>query len=300
LSIHARYATNDVRERLVLSRQSDVPQSKGHLNSGSPGVALERFDVAPALTELVRHVWIARWRLPPGQVSRQRVLTYPAFNLVIVREGAVLYGPVAKVQVRELAGHGWALGLLLRPGAGRLVSPVPPTELIGRSRPVSDAPVDAITKAMRQRAPSPTLAATISRWLGPTAARVDDRVRLVNRVCRLAEEDDTIVRVAQLARRVALSPRSLERLVVGHIGLTPKWLIECRRLQEAATTLHARPQTDLTQLALSLQYVDYAHFSRRYKEVLGETPDQTRSGPPPGPTPTRRRSPSPPRTGPRS
>ena len=37
------------------------------------------------------------------------------------------------------------------------------------------------------------------------------------------------------------------------------------------------PGTDLTDLALSLGYVDYAHFSRRYKEVLGETPDQTRA-----------------------
>jgi transcriptional regulator GlxA family with amidase domain len=28
---------------------------------------------------------------------------------------------------------------------------------------------------------------------------------------------------------------------------------------------------------LSLQYVYYAHFSRRYREVIGETPDQTRA-----------------------
>jgi AraC-like DNA-binding protein len=47
-------------------------------------------------------------------------------------------------------------------------------------------------------------------------------------------------------------------------------------LQRAATTLHAHPDTDLTELALSLQYADHAHFSRRYKEVIGETPDQTR------------------------
>ena len=98
----------------------------------------------------------------------------------------------------------------------------------------------------------------------------------MNRVCRLAEEDDTIVRVADLARRAGLSPRSLERLVVGHVGVTP--VVD--RMPPAARggdTLHAHPRTDLTDLALSLGYVDYAHFSRRYKEVLGETPDQTRA-----------------------
>ena len=255
-----------------------MPESKGHLNPGAPGVELERFEPEPALADLVRHVWLARWRLPPGEVAHQRVLTYPTFNLVVMDGGAALYGPDSKLQVRTLSGNGTALGLLLRPAAGRLlVAGVAPAELVGRGRPVPDAPIDEIDEALSGPTRVPVLTALLSRWLGPLAARVDDRGRLVNRICRLAEENDTIVRVADLARRAGLSPRSLERLVVDRIGLTPKWLLECRRLQQAATTLHAHPDTDLTELALSLQYVDYAHFSRRYKEVIGQTPDQTRT-----------------------
>lgn len=254
-----------------------MPESKGHLNPGTPGVELERFEPDPALADLVRHVWLARWRLRSGEVTHQRVLAYPTFNLVVMDGGAALYGPDPKLQVRALSGNGWALGLLLRPAAGRLLAAgVTPAELVGRSCPIPDAPIGEVDRALSQPLAAPGLTALLSRWLGPLAARVDDRGRLVNRICRLAEDDDTIVRVADLARRASLSPRSLERLVVDHIGLGPKWLIECRRLQQAATTLHASPDTDLTELALSLQYVDYAHFSRRYKEVLGETPDQTR------------------------
>jgi AraC-like DNA-binding protein len=255
-----------------------MPESKGHLNPGASGVELERFEADPALAELVRHVWLVRWRLPPGQVTHQRVLTYPTFNLVVMDGTAVLYGPNPKLQVRTLSGTGRALGLLLRPAAGRLLAAeVAPAELVGSSRPVPEAPIDEVDQALSRPAPVPVLTALLSRWLGPLAAGVDDRGRLVNRICRLAEEDDTIVRVAELARHAGVSPRSLERLVVAHIGLTPKWLLECRRLQQAATTLYAHPDTDLTQLALSLQYADYAHFSRRYKEVIGETPDHTRT-----------------------
>lgn len=254
-----------------------MPVSKGHLNPGASGVELERFEPDPVLAELVRHVWLAHWRLPPGEVAHQRVLTYPSFNLVVMDGGAALYGPDPKLQVRTLSGTGQALGLLLRPAAGRLlVAGVAPAELVGRSVPVPDAPIDELDRALSEPTPVPVLTALLSRWLGPLADRIADRGRLVNRICRLAEENDTIVRVAELARHAGLSPRSLERLVVEHIGLTPKWLIECRRLQQAATTLHAHPDTDLTELALSLQYVDYAHFSRRYKEVIGETPDHTR------------------------
>jgi AraC-like DNA-binding protein len=53
-------------------------------------------------------------------------------------------------------------------------------------------------------------------------------------------------------------------------------LIECRRLQQAATTLFTAPGTDLSELAARLDYTDYAHFSRRYRAVLGESPDTTR------------------------
>jgi AraC-like DNA-binding protein len=258
-------------------RGSDVPQSRGHLNPGSRGVELERFDVGRGLSDLVRHVWIARWQLQPGEINDQRVLAYPTFNLVIMNGTAALYGPDPRLQVRRLSGRGWALGLLLRPAAGVLLTPTAPRKLVGKGQPVNDAPIDAVERAMGHTDHVARLAALISLWLGPVAAQVDEQGRLVNRVSQLAEEDATIVRVTQLARRAGVSPRSLERLVVRHIGVTPKWLIDCRRMQEAATTLHARPDTDLTALALSLDYADYAHFSRRYKEVLGETPDRTRA-----------------------
>jgi transcriptional regulator GlxA family with amidase domain len=120
------------------------------------------------------------------------------------------------------------------------------------------------------------LARTLRGWLLPVAAGVDDRGRLVNEACRLAEEDSALTRAADLSARLGVSSRSLERLVRGHTGMTPKWLIECRRLQHAATTLFASPDTDLSVLAADLGYTDYPHFSRNYHRVLGESPRVTR------------------------
>jgi transcriptional regulator GlxA family with amidase domain len=99
---------------------------------------------------------------------------------------------------------------------------------------------------------------------------------LVNAVCELAENDDRILRSSDLAERVNVPVRSLERLVSSHLGVSPKWLIECRRLQHAATLLFAEPSTPLTGLAASLGYTDYPHFSRSYKSVIGESPRATR------------------------
>lgn len=99
---------------------------------------------------------------------------------------------------------------------------------------------------------------------------------MIDEVCRIAESDASLTRVDALAARCGLSMKTLERLVHECIGMAPKWLIGCRRLQQAATRLYSGTAAELSPLAAEWGYADYAHFSRRYRSVLGETPEQTR------------------------
>ena len=253
------------------------PESRGHLNPGSSGLAFDRFDLGADLAGLVRHVWVPRWSVPDGEVRPQRVLTYPALNAVITPEYASLFGPDSRLQVQELRGTSWAVGILFRPAAGPLLTSMDPVKLVGASEPLPAAPAGPVRQVMAGAAyDRDELAQTLRAWLLPVAAGVDDRGRLVNEACRLAEEDSALTRAADLSARLGVSSRSLERLVRGHTGMTPKWLIECRRLQHAATTLFASPDTDLSVLAADLGYADYPHFSRQYHRVLGESPWETR------------------------
>jgi AraC-like DNA-binding protein len=254
-----------------------VPESKGHLNPGSSGVVLDRFELGADLSGLVRHVWVPRWAVPDGEVRPQRVLTYPAHNAVIMPERADLFGPDPRLRVQELRGTSWAVGILFRPAAGPLLTTTNPVALAGASEPLPAAPAGPVRQVMAGTGYArDELVQTLRGWLLPIAASVDDRGRLVNEACRLAEEDPAITRAADLSARLGVSPRSLERLVRSHTGMTPKWLIECRRLQHAATTLFASPDTDLSVLAADLGYTDYPHFSRQYQRVLGESPRTTR------------------------
>jgi AraC-like DNA-binding protein len=254
-----------------------MPESRGHLNPGSTGVRFDRFELGPGLSDLVRHVWVPQWAVPDGEVWPQRVLTYPAYNAVITPERADLYGPDPRVQVQELRGTSWAVGILFRPAAGPLLTTTDPVALAGAGEPLPAAPTGPVREIMTASVyRREELVRTLRTWLFPVAARVDDRGQLVNEACRLAEEDPAITRAADLCARLGVSPRSMERLVRSHIGMTPKWLIECRRLQRAATTLFTSPDTDLSLLAADLGYTDYPHFSRQYQRVLGETPRATR------------------------
>lgn len=279
-----------------------MPESKGHLNPGASYVHLDRFELGDGLSDLVRHVWVGRWAVPGGEVRPQRVLTYPALNAAIMPGLAALHGPDSRVQVRELRGTSWVVGILFRPAAGPLLTATDPVELVGSSEPLPAAPAGPLEEIMtdagrasgdgdgggggrdtgdwieqdRIERDRGELVRVLRAWLRPAAARVDDRGLLVNEACRLAEEDPALTRAADLAARLGVSPRSLERLVRAHIGLTPKWLIECRRLQHAATTLYGSPAADLSALAADLGYTDYPHFFRQYQRVLGESPRTTR------------------------
>lgn len=266
--------------------------SRGHLNPGDAGVRFDRFAIG--LDELVRHVWVVRWDLPAGEVRPQRVLTYPTCNVVLTPEHARLYGPNPALGVQRLEGRSWAVGVLLRPAAARLLTATPPRDLVGRHEDLPQAPHAEIAAAMAHDEAGPDRVATaLRRWLAPAAARVDASGRTVNEVCRVAEERDDVVRVSDLADEVGVTTRTLSRLLRERVGVSPKWLIECRRLQRAAVTLHTHPDTDLATLAADLGYADQAHFTRRYREVLRETPDRTRragreaQGPQPGSRPGR-------------
>lgn len=250
-------------------------RSMGHLNPGSSGVIFNRFTIG--LPDLVRHVWVVRWDVPAGQHRDQRVLTYPACNAVIMPGDASLHGPEARVQVRRLVGRSWAVGVLLRPAAAPLLTTTPSKQLVATAVRLAGAPITTFEEVMAHNGSDASLLPQILRdWLGPFAARLTARGRLVNEICAIAETREDIVTVDELAEEAGMSGRSLVRLVQEFVGVNPKWLIECRRLQHAATRLFNEPGNDLASLAAELGFADQAHFTRRYHQVLDETPGATR------------------------
>ncbi|MGU3291387.1 helix-turn-helix domain-containing protein [Williamsia sp. M5A3_1d] len=251
--------------------------SRGHLNPGSPGVAFDRFELE--LPDLVRNVWVVRWQL--GEPLTQRVLNYPAVNVVVEAGPQVdgahhtgLYGPQPHVTERTLRGAGWAVGVLFRPAATPLLTDLTDTALLGADIVFDDAPSARLAAVMT--GDDGELREILDDWLAPLAERIDDAGRLATSATVIAEERTDITTAVGLADALHTSVRTVERAVRRHTGFTPKQLIECRRMQDAATRLYADPDTDLSTLAVELGFVDHAHFSRRYRAIIGETPGQTR------------------------
>ncbi|MCP4504001.1 MAG: helix-turn-helix transcriptional regulator [Deltaproteobacteria bacterium] len=91
------------------------------------------------------------------------------------------------------------------------------------------------------------------------------KAKLAQKICQelLSEEKDFNVKA--IAEQNEMSVRSLQRLFRTYVGLTPKWVLQRRRLQKAAVALDEE-NVSPAELAADLGYADQAHLARDFKE----------------------------------
>ena len=262
-----------------------------------------RLPPPPELADLVVHFWVPEWDLPPGRVERQLVLTYPVVNLVVEPDAVTVHGPHTSVSHRDLSGRGWAVGALLRPAAvpavlattgsdpaqhptkapatPSLSAPASAASLVDGQRRLDEPRLLAeVSHAMRPGAGDrqARAAAVLGHWISERKQAPDRDGQLANAGFDLIEADPGVTTVTELARRLAVSTRTLQRISLRHNGFTPGALIRRRRLQGAADRLRQDPDADLAALAHELGYADHAHLTREFRHVLGVTPSDYRSG----------------------
>ncbi|MDL9980717.1 AraC family transcriptional regulator [Microbacterium sp. ASV49] len=229
------------------------------------------------VADLVEWFWIPQWDLPDGVSSAQRTLGYPAANLVIEGDDVGLWGATTHVAERVLEGSGWAVGALLTP-AGFAALTAAPRDLVD-THVLLDAPeVVASVSAVMPEDHSAAIAA-FGAWLVDRAGALTGEGRLANDMVRMLMNDSSILRIEDAAARLAVSPRTLQRLAHRTVGLPPAAIIRRRRLQEAAQRVREAPGVRLADVAAELGYADQAHLANDFRTVLGLTASEYRENP---------------------
>ncbi len=260
------------------------PIERAHLKDPDDAShAMHRYPADPEFDGLLQRFWIPVWSVPPGREAPQRVLQYPV-SLVVVASGyARFYGVVSGLSTTTLTGTGWAVGAMCAPAAGALLARRPMDEFTDRYADLTEVlgtPGEVLSAKVRTAMAADPSApgahhaamAAFGDALRPFLPVDEDGV-LVNRIVAFVEGDPAVTRVTQVCERFGLSERALQRLVHRRLGLTPKWLIQRRRLQEAAERLRAGP-AGLGDVAAMLGYADQAHFTRDFARVTTMTPGQ--------------------------
>jgi transcriptional regulator GlxA family with amidase domain len=87
---------------------------------------------------------------------------------------------------------------------------------------------------------------------------------------------DEPIGIEDLARHVQVSVRSVQTAFRRLRGCTPMQMVMRRRLEAAGDMLRCpMPQTTVTHVATECGFFNFGRFSRRYREMFGETPSQT-------------------------
>ncbi|MET3859330.1 AraC-like DNA-binding protein [Dietzia sp. 2505] len=272
---------------------SDLPDRRGVLYPDRLPT-FHREDAPWELRDRIRWFWIPRWRLAPGETSRQELLPFPASNLVVEPGGVSLSGPTTGISHRDLSGTGWAVGALLRP-AGLASLTAEPRRLRDAETPVEAAGLHrAVTAAMGEadeavgRSCSPDQRESVARdralrffsaWAAANLAAPDAGGVMANAMEDLIASDRSIVRVDQVAAALGVSTRAVQRLAHRYVGLPPLAMIRRYRLQEAAQRLREDPAVTIARIAAELGYSDHAHLSADFRTVLGLSPRSYRRAP---------------------
>jgi AraC-like DNA-binding protein len=242
--------------------------------------SFHRVSPPEAVAAWVRWFWIPQWHLAPGRVSRQEVIAFPACNLAVESDLVGLAGPTTRRSFRDLTGHGWAVGALLRPAA--VPHLVEDPAAIRDAYLILDLPDlhAAVTAAMtsddedavrRSRAVD-----AFTHWLDDSMPAPDSEALLANAMADLIDGDPSVLQVEEAATRLGVSVRTLQRLARRYVGLPPAAMIRRRRLQEAADRLRREPGIDIAAVANDLGYADHAHLTTDFRNVLNFTPSAYR------------------------
>ncbi|MDI2037142.1 AraC family transcriptional regulator [Paenarthrobacter nitroguajacolicus] len=244
-----------------------------------------RFPAPEPVAHLVQWFWLPEWDIEPGRSSRQHVIAYPASNLVVQRDAVEFSGPSTHASYRDLTGKGWAVGALLQPAAVPLFTDDPGAlrdqEValpLGELHAAVSAAMDVLPGetasddgARRERAVGAFVA-----WLASLGVVPSEEALLANRMADVIASEPDILLIEDAARRLAVSPRTLQRVAKKHVGLSPSALIRRRRLQDAAERARCDPTADLAAIAVELGYADHAHLTNDFRKYLGFTPSMYR------------------------
>jgi AraC-like DNA-binding protein len=204
------------------------------------------------------------------QREDRRILPDGRMDLVWIPElGTLVAGPQSRHTSRPVGAPLLAVGARFRPGVAPQLLRLPASELVDRH-----VPLDAVRPALAAR-----LDARLEGAGDPLAVLQQELMR------SLADlgEPDPVVRaattlldggsagVAEVADRVYVSERQLQRRFAERVGYGPKTFQRIARFQRAVGQL-GLDGARLASAAASAGYADQAHLTRESRRLAGLSP----------------------------
>lgn len=196
----------------------------------------------------------------------------------------VLFGANSRPLRVRCVGPFSLVGIAFRPCGWRALFDEPASALADRMVPLADLWGDAADILFDAVAGLDDDAAIVEAVEACAAERlrkrgseqIDRPMRLFERIAR----NDSTVRVMDVADRLGLSGRQLERHCLAAFGHNPKMLLRRSRFLDMAAAMRGLGEPSDEELA-ALRYFDQSHRNREFRRFIGMTPGQFAKTPTP-------------------
>ncbi len=234
-----------------------------------------RFHPPPSLAPFVEHFWTTHWDLRGEPAYDQDILPHPSVNLVLEPGCSEVVGVMTGKFTRRLEGLGRVFSAMFLPGGFSPFHDGALAELTDRRIPLGelfDVDVPSLEEDVFGASDDAERMAALVRMLEGLGPVVDPAAEQARAAVALIVDDPEVLRVDDVAARMGMGVRTLQRLFARHVGVSPKWVIQRKRLHLAAERLASPQPPDLAGLAVELGYADQAHFVRDFGAVVGVPP----------------------------
>lgn len=259
--------------------------------------AHSRREAEAGLQRWVAHYWMVSWAMEEGQQHIVESLPHPNVHLVFTgghTPSVLVHGVPTKKFTRELAGTERVFGVKFRAGRfrgflGRQVATIadktiPAEDIFGeevwRLVPLltgDGTEEEKVAAANRFLLVQPTVQQ--GGYRKSTIRKDEVTEDLADACVQQILDHPQMTKQAQLAAWAGCSERTLQRLFLEYVGVSPKWVIRRYRMHEFVERMHGQTgPLDWAGLASELGYFDQSHMIQDFRHWTGYTPQQYMQG----------------------
>jgi AraC-like DNA-binding protein len=249
-------------------RKTEKPRGLLNSKAGQQKFSLTRYFPHHDLEFFIEHYWLVRWDLRGQHPYVSENLPHPTVHLVFQQGATQVYGVTSGKFVRSLSGKGHVLGVKFRPGAFYPFVKSPVSQFTDDALCLEDVfDLDSATleNAILSLDDDGLMVEAVENFLRAHLPEPDETITLINRIVDHIIADRSLTKVDDVVAHFQMNKRTLQRLFNQYVGVSPKWVIQRYRLQDAVDQLDGGENDDYAQLALDLGYFDQAHFIKDFK-----------------------------------
>lgn len=235
----------------------------------------------PDLEPFVVHIWVQRQRKPfrLAQKPPIEVLSGPNMYLFFTGEAAFIHGITRHNFKYDASTSIVNAGVKFRPGGFYPFLQKSVSELDSRISPIASVfPIASETfrKELLKQSDA-VIVAKLEVLLRGKQPKIDKNIELVTKILD-ALNNTSLRTVAIIAKAFHMSERSLQLLFQTYVGVGLKWIITRKRLLETIDEIKQRPTASQAEAAAELGYNSQSHFTREFRDVIGQTPSRYLKG----------------------